>query len=122
MKKFLLILAVSSLAAACAGSRAGSKGDTLVWTVASEMVDCHGVGRQKCLLVKPAGETLWQFHYGGIEGFDYEPGFEYVVSVGRQQVLDPPMDASSVRYVLRKVISKQRKDSEGIPDTSHMFQ
>ncbi|MCC8035709.1 MAG: DUF4377 domain-containing protein [Rikenellaceae bacterium] len=122
MRRIIVILAFALFAAACAGNRSRPNGGTEVWTVASEMVDCIGVGPQKCLLIKPPGETRWQFLYGGISGFDYEPGFEYVISVHRIRVENPPMDASSVLYVLDRVISKERKDSEAIPDTSHMFE
>ncbi|MCC8133465.1 MAG: DUF4377 domain-containing protein [Tannerellaceae bacterium] len=83
--------------------------------VASDPIDCIGVAPQQCLLVKSGEETEWTFLYGGIEGFDYQPGYEYVLKVQVQEVENPVADQSSIRYILIKVISKEKKTSENLP-------
>lgn len=85
------------------------------YTVASQTVDCSGVGRQKCMLVKKADSSDWEYFYSQIEGFNYEEGFEYVIEVEEQEVENPPADASSIRYILVNEVSKTAKTSEGLP-------
>ena len=74
--------------------------------VGPSLVDCVGVGPQKCLLVKERREDEWQLFYDGIEGFDWEPGYLYEITVQIRQVEDPPADASSLSYHLIELISK----------------
>ncbi len=64
----------------------------------------------ECLLVRPASTpdadpTYIPKHL--IAGFDYEPGYRYVISVWITYLGTPPMDSSGRVFVLRKVISKQ---------------
>lgn len=74
--------------------------------VADHQQDCTGVGPQKCLLVKINGEANWTYFYTGIEGFTYESGYEYTLSVKREKIKNPPQDGSSIRYTLVKIIEK----------------
>ncbi|MCD7936632.1 MAG: DUF4377 domain-containing protein [Tannerellaceae bacterium] len=85
-------------------------------TVASELRDCTGVGPMKCMLVKTGGHNDWIFMYDQIEGFTYEPGYEYVLEVKQEDRPNPAADQSSKKYVLVKVISKTQKISENMPD------
>ena len=98
---FLLILA-------CA-----SKNEEQLKTIyiADHLVDCTGVSAQKCMLVREGPEEEWANFYDDIDGFDYEEGYEYQISVEVQQVDNPPADASSLRYVLREIISKVPTDT-----------
>ena len=82
------------------------KPDVVTMQVADHYQDCTGVGPMKCLLVKIDGATNWTYHYFGIEGFAYEEGFEYKLTVRREKIKNPPADGSSIRYVLVKVIEK----------------
>ncbi len=85
---------------------------TAIYYVNSYKVDCVGVGPQKCLLTQKNPmiiDTAWQTFYAPIEGFDYEPGFLYKISV-REEKLDSaslPSDASSIRYSLVKILEKK---------------
>lgn len=81
--------------------------ETKTWIVADHKVDCVGSAPQQCLLVKEAEGDNWQFLYNGIEGFDYEAGFEYRIEVKVYKVKNPPADGSSKRYVLKQIINKQ---------------
>lgn len=50
----------------------------------------------------------WGYMYSDIEGFDYEPGFEYVLKVRTEKIANPPADSSSIRYALLEQISKTK--------------
>ncbi|MGO2120601.1 MAG: DUF4377 domain-containing protein, partial [Psychrobacter sp.] len=80
--------------------------------VADHQVNCVGVAPQSCLLTKPAdqtdSQTDWQYRYSDIEGFDYEPNYEYTLLIKNTAVAMPPADASSVQSGLVQVIEKKR--------------
>ena len=80
--------------------------------VADHQEDCMGVGPQSCLLTKIAGQTNsqtgWEYRYSGIEGFDYEPHYEYTLLIKNTTVANPPADASSIHSKLIKIIEKKR--------------
>lgn len=112
MKKvgFLLITIIITLIA-CKGSV-----DTIKMTVASEKRVAMGVGPMEVLVIKEGNATEWTFFYTNIEGFTYEPGYEYVLEVKKEAVAEPvPADASSIKYTLIKEISKTKKTSENLP-------
>lgn len=79
--------------------------------VADHKADCVGVAPQSCLLTKPAGQTNsesdWQYRYSGIEGFDYEPHYEYTLLIKNTPVINPPADASSVHSKLIQILEKK---------------
>ncbi|MBC8616699.1 DUF4377 domain-containing protein [Parabacteroides faecis] len=54
--------------------------------------------------------------YDPIEGFEYEQGYEYVIEVKIEHIENPPADGSSLKYSLIRVISKTKKNSEGLPE------
>lgn len=110
MKKLIFTLLCTIIFVSCAGKK-----ETEQIIVASAQADCVGVAPQKCLLIKFGESTNWLFHYSGIDGFEYEPGFEYVLEVKKQIIDNPAADQSSVRYELVKVISKTAKTSDDLP-------
>ncbi|WP_265428444.1 DUF4377 domain-containing protein [Chryseobacterium sp. YIM B08800] len=77
--------------------------------VGPETADCTGVAPMKCLQVKEKESDSWQNFYTNIEGFTYEPGYEYVLKVKTEKIENPPMDASSIKYTLIKQVSKTKK-------------
>lgn len=109
--KNLIYLSMSLLfvLASCA------QGDTVKYTVASQTGDCVGVAPQQCLLIKKGDATEWEYFYSNIEGFNYESGYEYVLEVQESKLENVPADASSIKYVLVKEISKVAKTSENLP-------
>jgi len=110
MKKILFItLSLAFIMLSCGSAK------TVRYTVASQTGDCIGVAPQKCLLVKKGSDADWEFFYSHIEGFNYEPGYEYTLEVKEDKVENVPADGSSIRYVLVKEISKTPKTSEGLP-------
>lgn len=77
--------------------------------VNSQTVDCTGVVPMKCLQVKEKTSDNWNNFYSNIDGFTYEPGFEYILKVKTEKIDNPPADASSVKYTLIKQVSKTKK-------------
>ncbi len=61
----------------------------------------------ECMLVKlPDDPDRWQpMMFGEIEGFIYERGHEYYLSVRRTTLANPPADASCYIYSLIKILS-----------------
>ncbi|MBE9475206.1 MAG: META domain-containing protein, partial [Chloroflexi bacterium] len=66
-----------------------------------------GVGPQTCMLVKENPEDEYTFFYDQIEGFNYEEGYEYELVIKEEQVENPPADASSIKWTLVSVESKE---------------
>lgn len=83
--------------------------------VNSYTVSCEGLMEGECLLIQEGdkiGSNDWQYFYfkDDIVGFSHEPGFIYDLSVKKFPVANPPQDASSIRYELIKVLSKNKDD------------
>ena len=74
--------------------------------IADNMVDCVGVSKKKCLLIKEELDSEWQNFYDKIEGFDYEEGYNYKLSVSVEEIDNPATDTSSLKYTLIEVIEK----------------
>ena len=73
-------------------------------------------------LAKNAEDAEWRFFSMYIEGFDYEEGYEYVVEIKvHEDPIDPTLaDQALISYSLHKIISKEKKNSENLPeDISH---
>ncbi|MGL5684091.1 MAG: DUF4377 domain-containing protein [Marinifilaceae bacterium] len=114
MKRFIYTLLASIvICISCA-----KNSDTVKFTIASEQADCMGVAPQKCMLIKIGDAKDWTYFYSAIEGFTYEPGYEYVLEVKEEKVANAPADASSIKYILKKVVSKTPKKSDNLPKPS----
>lgn len=90
-------------------------GDSTIETfeIESSQVECTGVGPQKCLIVNG------QLFYDGIEGFDYEEGYEYKLRVNKTQIYDEtnaPADTSIYKYILVEIISKQKVSDSDVEE------
>lgn len=90
-----------------------AEGEMKTIYVGPGLVDCVGVAAQKCMLVKENPEGEYSLFYDQIEGFEYEGGFEYKLVILEQQVEDPPADASSIKWILVRVESKEPAGEEG---------
>ncbi len=112
---FVILITFISVISSCTTTK-----DTVRMTVASEKRMAMGVAPMEVLQVKEGNSENWSLFYSDIEGFNYEPGYEYVLDVKKENRTDPvPADASSIKYTLVKEISKKPKTSEnmlaGIP-------
>ena len=94
-----------------------------VWSVEAQEIrkmlvkentaSCVGVTPMDCLQIKYEDQSQWNNFYSNINGFDYEPGYRYVLMVKETTIpLDQvPADASSINYELDTLISKVKVDS-----------
>ena len=74
--------------------------------VDSELSDCVGVSPQKCMMVRDSAESNWEHFYDKIHGFVHESGYDYQLEVLITDVENPPADASSKKYELVQILSK----------------
>lgn len=66
--------------------------------------------------VKNESQSEWQ-PLGYITKFDYEQGYEYQIRISKTSYLDYRMgEPAWTEYELLEVLSKERKDSENLPD------
>jgi heat shock protein HslJ len=94
--------------------RAGNAPVEKTFFVGAELVDCVGVGPMQCMLVKENLDDEYQLFYSKIEGFEFEPGYTYELRVLVEPVANPPADASSLRYTLIEVVSKEPVAAEAV--------
>ncbi|NEQ44975.1 MAG: DUF4377 domain-containing protein [Leptolyngbya sp. SIOISBB] len=74
--------------------------------VGPEKVECVGVAPQQCLQVRYSLADEYELFYSSINGFNYEPGYEYELIVQKTPVENPPADASSIEWTLVDVGSQ----------------
>lgn len=80
------------------------EGREIIVNVAGQRAPCTGEAPTLCLQVRTQSGAAWTLHYGDIEGFNWQPGTEYVIRVREAPVANPPADASSLRWVLQEVL------------------
>lgn len=67
---------------------------------------CTGETEMTCLVIRELPDGELSLFYTTIEGFEYEAGFEYQLSVNVTEVENPPADASSIAYELVEIVAK----------------
>lgn len=107
--KLLLISLFPFILSNCTASPSGGNSTEKTLFVGSETKDCTGVAPMKCLQVREKSTDIWGNFYSNIEGFTYEPGFEYELTVRTEKVENVPADGASVRYILVREINKIMK-------------
>lgn len=61
------------------------------------------------LLIRIDGENRWKaYPVGFIEGFEFEPGYLYVLKVEMIHLANPPMDSPNIQLKLLSIISKTK--------------
>ncbi|CAA7194622.1 DUF4377 domain-containing protein [Chryseobacterium potabilaquae] len=81
-------------------------GEEKVIIVGPNKQSCVGAYPMECLQIKENQEDNWTNFYDGINGFDYEPGYEYVIKVRPEADPYRPSDSGFFIYTLVEVISK----------------
>lgn len=80
--------------------------------VDSKKVDCFtiiGVDvRGKCLNTKTNPKSAWEPFPEVIEGFNFEEGYQYKLSVTVTKIENPPMDSSGREWRLNRIIEKNK--------------
>ncbi|RMZ59132.1 DUF4377 domain-containing protein [Chryseobacterium nematophagum] len=65
---------------------------------------------KECLQIRESFSNDWDYiDNGQIEGFDYQPGYEYVLRIRTEKVENAPADAPNIRCILLEVVSKVQK-------------
>lgn len=111
MKQFFPMLMTCLLLTCACTSQSGP--DEHVYWVNSLKVPCEGVAPAHCLQVYK-GETLdpseWKFFHGPIDGFEFEAGYVYKLLVKERELdqADVPADASSIEYILVRILQKEQ--------------
>jgi len=103
--RWLVLLA--SLVAGCGILGIDGYDGKVTWEVAPEKAVCFGLFETTCLQVREPGASTYESFYGSIEGFDYEPGFQYLIRVGWHKVDPVPIDGPSRRYELIDLLRKE---------------
>jgi len=80
-------------------------------TIKENRVDCTGVGKMRCFLVKYKDSKEWEYFYSSFKNFDYKEGYRYEVLVKRTKLKNVPADASSYEYEVKKILSQKRINS-----------
>lgn len=106
------LLAGCQTDAAATDARAARSADgrpvTKTVYVAPQPARCTGVAPMDCLQVRSSPAEPWSLWYAGIEGFAYQPGYQYVLEVDEYRVAQPPADGSSIRWVLKRVVERRQ--------------
>jgi len=98
-------MATLVLVSAC-GSLLGPDTRIVTMDVAPERVPCQGFAPQECLRVRQHPDTAWTFFYDEIEGFTFEPGFEYTLRVRVREIENPQQDGPGLSYRLIALLRK----------------
>lgn len=103
MNKFSIII-VMTIIVGCTNSNH----DDMHIYISDHLEDCIGVGPQKCMLVKFKPNDEYLLFYDKIEGFTYVEGYTYQLKVKKEKLKNVPADASTLRYSLIEIISKEK--------------
>ena len=98
------------LCTACSSLENGVEKKTIY--IGAKEVDCEGSGPRKCLLIKETVDAEYKYFYDHIEGFEWEPGYEYELRIEVSKKESVPMDSSSLRYKLIEVVSKREAPND----------
>ncbi|MBP6468806.1 MAG: META domain-containing protein [Chloroflexi bacterium] len=104
--RYILVEEVSKTPMSAASADTTADGQMKILYVGPELVDCVGVAPQQCMQVKENQADEYTLFYGQIEGFTFEPGYEYELQVKVETVDNPPADGSSLKYTLVAVVSQ----------------
>ena len=103
--RHLTLLLPALLVAGCDRSTdpEGEYLETREVAVGPTLAKCYGAGLQSCMIVDGG------FFYDGIEGFEYEPGYDYRLRIGKYDPWggkEPPQDAGQYAYRLLELLEK----------------
>lgn len=100
-------LLMLSFAATACGDPTGIVPEFVTLEVAPTTMRCQGLYEQDCLQVRFPGATVWSLFYDPIQGFTFEPGYQYRLRVIVRMVdVRHTADRSSLEYHLVRVLSK----------------
>ncbi|UTZ24070.1 DUF4377 domain-containing protein [Vibrio campbellii] len=104
LKRCVFLPLMATTLFGCAQHQSDDSVNIMTINIAPELVDCVGVAPMKCTVVDG------NYFYDQIDGFEFEPGYEYTLQIKRIQRFTPenaPADASLYRYELIEVLEKR---------------
>lgn len=108
IKKLIFILILGLTITACKLSKNGK--EITIFIGPETKPRTLGVMEAQCLQVKwTKDQKEWENFSGIIDGFTYEPGYEYELIIKAEEVENPPADVSSLKWKLIKQVSKTTK-------------
>ena len=113
MKKLLLLLV--TLGSLCSCTKDDEQAETIAMRINHFQNTGIGEAAMLTLLVQTGdaiGTETWTKFYSTIEGFDYEPGRVYDVTLKTTPINNPPADGSAVSYTLLDITSTQEVPDE----------
>lgn len=124
MKKVLLLFMILSCVSCLkdeeeeGAKQTGYKEYTM--TVASEkLIGIKGLSTyfiSDVYAVKTGNATSWSSFESSPKGFEYESGYEYLIKIAETNWIDYSRgDPAWTEYELKEIISKTKKESEGLP-------
>jgi len=110
MSRFaIVLLALALMVAAASCGRGATEVESLVTMfIGAEQADCIALNPRRCLLVRESPDGPWLLFYDEIEGFSWEPGYEYTLLVARRTIRNPPADGFSIAYRLVEILARTR--------------
>lgn len=95
------------------GERGGTEVVTLTFSELPEH-NHHGLNltspdKGTHLVTTEQPDDSWRPLYESIEGFEYEPGYSYVLEVERREIANPPADGFPYAYRLLRMVEKKEE-------------
>lgn len=125
MKKILLLFLMTALISCLNEEQEGKKilgYKEYIMTVASQKVPgliyvgCGSFSLGDVYGIKKESSQEWE-SFADIQNFDHENGYEYVIRISETNYLDNRRSEPAwTEYELIEVISKEKKDSKGLPE------
>ena len=106
IKKLMYACAAIVFMAACARASKNS-GNAMTLKIAHYKVPCAGESVQLCFVIKKENGDK-EFFYDQIEGFNFQWGYDYELSVEKKTIKLPKADMSSNSYKLVKILKKEK--------------
>ena len=97
----VFLIVVSLVACGRKGSTVQESMERTIY-VGPQLVDCAGTGERQCLQLREGVTGGWFYLNGGIEGFQYEEGYEYELQIRE----DPGDGSSAVGLTLVQLVNK----------------
>lgn len=106
MMKQAVVIAILVLSFMSLSAQDETASNEMIIHVAPYTQSCTGVAPQECLIVSFEDRNELSFFYSGIDGFDFEEGFEYTLRVNVTERKNVPADAPALEYELVEVIQQ----------------
>lgn len=117
MKKFLLLFVFALSIVGC--KNPNDREFTLIVASETRMSYSEGGTLRPYKLVKENPDANWDWWGNNIYGFEFEQGYECVLRISEHKIV---RDGRTLgyEYNLIKVISKEKKDSQGLPQSDNV--